>query len=201
MRMRRKGTLIVFEGMDGTGKTFHSRLLADRLGKGTVHMRGVLSDTALGKLARRAAERGMPGVLANPIELSDFLAGAAAIKRELRRGKTVVVDRYVYTPLNYLQVAEGKKAQARLLSLIGRALPKPDIVLLLTASLEEAQKRKAQKSALDRKVLDKSIYARMGANLRRLVSGHNALEIDTGRPANKVHAEIMEKVAARLRRR
>ncbi|MGC8603492.1 MAG: dTMP kinase [Desulfomonilaceae bacterium] len=129
---------IVFEGIDGSGKTTQARLLADFL-----ESRGILfvltrepSDGAIGKQLRHLTSRLTPeeeSVLFLEDRLHHFetLIGPA-----LKAGKHVICDRYYYSSAAY-QGAQGLNPDA-ILNKNRSVVPAPDIVFLIRVSVETA---------------------------------------------------------------
>ena len=138
------GPLIVFEGIDGSGKTslskmFHGHLL--RGGTAALWLREP-SDSPLGEKIRRLAQD--RDAISIPEELELFLQDRrwdveANILPALRAGKTVVMDRYYYSNACY-QGARGLDVEA-ILRTNRRFAPEPDVVFIIDADVERALAR------------------------------------------------------------
>jgi dTMP kinase len=136
--MMAPGKLIVFEGIDGTGKTTQLSLLAK-----------VLSDRGLPVVSTREPTEGVYGKKIRELyrnresispreELELFLADRHEHVRELLRpallaGKIVLCDRYILSTVAY-QGAAGLDTEEILAQ--NDFAPTPDIVLLFQASPE-----------------------------------------------------------------
>src|SRR3989344_1301036 len=102
-----RGIFIVFEGPDGTGTTFHSEVLAERLrkaGKRAVILTREQTDGACGKKVRMILT---DGIYTDPADLQKCFCDDRAehvehvINPALRSGKIVITDRYVTSTLIY----------------------------------------------------------------------------------------------------
>jgi dTMP kinase len=129
-----RGTFIVLEGLDGTGKSTQLARLARRLAAGgrEVVATGEPDDCAPGRVLRELAQRHVP--VAAEEELALFVAQRRIHVREriapaLARGAIVLSDRYFLSTVAY-QGARGLDP-ARLLAESEAEFPLPDLVLLL----------------------------------------------------------------------
>ena len=104
-----KGRFIVFEGIDGSGKTTQLKLLAERLrseGK-MVYMTAEPTDMPSGKALREAlggkvkkSEWDMALMFVSD-RIAHNLDGESGIKKKLDEGYYVICDRYYYSTLAY----------------------------------------------------------------------------------------------------
>lgn len=126
------GILIVFDGIDGGGKTTQAKLLADVLTAAgeTVTLSKEPTDGPWGKQLRASATTGRMS-LAD--ELHAFTEDrkqhvAGLIAPTLARGEIVILDRYFYSTIAY-QGARGGDVKA--IEAEQRAIaPQPDVVLM-----------------------------------------------------------------------
>ena len=144
----RRGTFVVFEGIDGSGKSTQARQLAERLraaGHDVVETREPYDCPAGRKIRQmaRSSERVAPEQ-----ELAWFQEQRREHVRDviapaLRAGRIVVCDRYFLSTVAY-QGARGLDAAA-ILRESEAAFPIPDLVLLVridvTAGLARASER------------------------------------------------------------
>ena len=131
---RRRGLFIVFEGIDGSGKTTQGRALLRRLrrrGREAVFLREPTRGT-WGRAIKRMAARA--GSLTPEQELELFVKDrrenvAKNIKPALAAGKVVVLDRYYYSTIAY----QGSKGidRGRIRRMNEAFAVKPDLVVIL----------------------------------------------------------------------
>lgn len=140
-KAKKSGKFIVIEGMDGCGKSTHSKLLSRWLesqGK-DVLLTGEPSHGKIGRLLRvYLKEETLPVV-----DAFLFIADRAehlekTVKPALAAGKIVICERYYYSTLAY-QTAQGMDRDW-LMKLNAFAV-EPDLVLLLDLTPEQAYKR------------------------------------------------------------
>ncbi len=143
---------IVFEGIDGSGKSTQFRLFCDRLNKEGCRVWETLEPTKrnIGNVIRERlhAGAGMPGdwegLVYGMLFYADRVEHNFDIKRELDAGKTVVSDRYYHSTLAY-QRTQGLDMDF-LLDLHGKLqqrgyVRKPDVTFFVDVPAEEAMKR------------------------------------------------------------
>jgi dTMP kinase len=196
--MAKRGVFIVFEGIDGSGKSTHIKALAEELrGRGY----GVLqtsepSKDRIGNFIRRYAERN-DGRLTPETEALLFAADRfehvkTVIEPALRRGRIVISDRYLYSSLAY-QGAGGLDLDW--IREMNRFAPKPDIGILLDIlpefSLQRVDRRKT--------VFEVSDYLRKVRNIYlKLVEGGELVRVDADKPRKAVQMEVFSLVEALL---
>lgn len=190
------GRLIVFEGIDGCGKTTQIARLHRRMPK-ALRLREP-GGTAIGEKVRDLlADRKHDGMSAWT-ELLLFMAARAQLVEErlrpaLERGRTVLLDRYYPSTAAY-QGAAGRIGSRFVMDLAERTLafPKPDRVLLFDVDEREAFRRRHRKA--DR------MEAKGLAYQRRVRSGYLTLArgdrrrwrvIDASQPVDAVHEAVL----------
>jgi len=129
-----EGILVVFEGLDGSGKTTQAKLLVDNLQK---HGRKALylkepTDGRWGRKIREIASRGRDNVTPRQ-ELEFFLRDREEdvknnILPALANGETVVMDRYIHSNMAY-QGALGFDVE--MIRKENLRFPQPDAVFFL----------------------------------------------------------------------
>lgn len=139
----KKGSFIVFEGIDGTGKSTQTRALADYLR--SLHQDVVLSreptDGPWGKKLRESAQTGR---LPAEQELEFFLKDRRQhldelILPSLAAGKTVILDRYYFSTMAYQGARGLDPAEIRRLN--EEFAPPPDLLLILDLDVDTALQR------------------------------------------------------------
>ncbi len=153
----KKGKFIVFEGIDGAGKSTQAKMLADYLSSKGRQAVLTAEPTSLesGKALRRAlsgAEKKSEEQLAMMF-VSDRIAhneeGENGIIALLERGIDVISDRYYYSTLAY----QGQTTDYEWVKSMNKKCPKitrPDICFYLDLSAEESLSRiKARNETLE----------------------------------------------------
>jgi dTMP kinase len=129
------GLFIVFEGLDGAGKTTQVRLLVERLQRCSYEVVQLKepTDGPWGQQIRRMAQQGRQHVSIET-ELTWFLEDrrqdvAENIKPALAQGKIVVLDRYYFSTMAYQGARGGDPDTIRQLN--EAFAPPPDLLFLL----------------------------------------------------------------------
>jgi len=158
-----RGALIVLEGCDRTGKTTQAQMLIDTLkkqGKSAEFMRFPDRSTSIGGIIN--------SYLSCASELEDhsihllFSANrwelVPKILSTLESGKSVIIDRYAFSGVAFSGAKKNMTLEWCKNSDIG--LPRPDLVLFLDLSHEEAQRR-AQfgEERYEKEEFQKKVYA------------------------------------------
>jgi len=204
------GAFIVFEGIDGAGKSTQARLLAEeltKLGHGVVLTKEP-TDTPFGKLIRRLVlTGGKEGIIdgakiSREAEALLFAADRAEhvdklIRPSLRSGKTVVSDRYFYSSLAY-QWARG--LDLKWLIDLNRFAIRPDLVILLDLPPEEGLKRingRSIRSEFD-KIFELQIKVR--ENYLKLADVfEEVVVVDARGSVLEVHERVMREIFQKLK--
>lgn len=143
------GKIIVFEGIDASGKTTHARELVEKLTKDGV--RAVYTkeptDGEVGKLIRRilSAEEKVPPVALQYLFCADRAVHQEQIIQQLKDGYIVVSDRYLWSAVAYGIADMGGVTDFYLtahsvLSFYNQFMS-PDYTLFLDVEINEAVKR------------------------------------------------------------
>jgi len=140
----RRGRLIVFEGLDQSGKQTQSELLRDALssdGRSVQLLSFPDYDTAIGDEIRRAlrGERDYAADVMQLLYVANRYEHRAAIERGLEQGVTFVCDRYLASSVAY---GEAQGLDPLWLQAIQQFLPVPDMTVLLDIAPERAAARK-----------------------------------------------------------
>ena len=193
-RMARRGVFIVFEGIDGSGKSTHIKALAKELkGRGyNVIQTSEPSKDRIGNFIRRYAERNdhrlTPETEALLFAADRFEHVMTVVEPALKRGRIVISDRYLYSSLAY-QGAGGLDLDW--IREMNRFAPKPDLGILLDLlpefSLQRVERRKT--------VFEVSDYLRKVRNIYlRLVEEGDLVKVDADKPRKAVREEIFSLV-------
>jgi dTMP kinase len=188
--------LIVFEGIDGSGKTslsrmFHATLLEN--GVPAVWLREP-TDSPLGKKIRRIAQD--KESISIQEELEYFLEDRRwdvekNILPALRSGKTVVLDRYYYSNACY-QGARGLDMDA-ILRLNRQFAPEADLVFIIDVDVDRALARISSARQEVAKLFEKKDFLeKVRANYLAL-AGANLVRIDGNPDLKTVMADVIRR--------
>jgi len=196
-----KGHFIVFEGIDGSGKSTQAALLARALeARGaSVLLTREPSDSAAGLRLKRLAKEGRKG-----ISLDEEIALFQEDRREhcersvnpaLEAGKWVVCDRFWFSTLAYqgaLGADMGKIEQES-----RREFPAPDLVVYLEISPQAGLERirKNREGGLAPAYEKKDFLEKVVKNYARQ-AGSGWLRLDALRPQEELAGEILKAVLA-----
>ena len=188
--------LIVFEGIDGSGKTSLSRLFLGYLtkkGVPAVWLREP-TDSALGDKIRRVAQESEH--ISPQQELDYFVQDRRwdvenNILPALGAGKTVVLDRYFYSNACY-QGARGLDMQA-IIDLNLSFAPRPDLTFVIDVDVDRALARISNsRPGLAMLFENKEFLLKVRANYLKLAGPQLAL-IDGNRDLQTVLADIIDR--------
>jgi dTMP kinase len=148
--VRRKGVLIVIEGLDGSGKSTQAAILARRLSKSQKVM--LTAEPSNGKIGNFIRECCLYGDKRLPMEAEALLFAADRVEHvqnEIRdaldEGKFVICDRYVYSSLAYQGSAGLSLDWIRTIN--ARAL-QPDFSIFIDVSPEQVLERLHRKKSV-----------------------------------------------------
>jgi dTMP kinase len=196
------GMLIVFEGIDGSGKSTQARLLAAALQKiqqhGQLATEIVLTEEPTTGLLGQKLRTYLAGPVRNLTaeeELHLFVMDrkehvAQIIKPALAAGKIVICDRYYYSSVAY-QGALGLDVGAILAENEAFA-PEPDLVFLLSLSIPEALKHLSKKGTKARQVSESPPYLEQVAAIYASLDGPAFRHLDGSLPPEVLHETVLE---------
>jgi dTMP kinase len=197
------GSLLVFEGLDGSGKTTQRTRLAARLraaGRDVLETAEPYDGGTWGPRIRTMARSGK--TLPAAEELRWFLEQRREHVREriapaLAAGRVVLCDRYFLSTAAY-QGARGLDAEA-ILADGEREFPLPDLVLLLEMEAARALERVAARAGPREPVFERlEFLERVAANFQRLQRRY-LVRIDADRGADAVEADVLDAVRQRTK--
>ena len=194
------GIFIVFEGIDGSGKSTQSKMLKKHLEKKSykTFLTQEPSNSAIGKLIKKSINSGKKNISNEAIALlfaADRAEHIKKIKRELEKGKSVICDRYYYSSLAY-QGASG--LSLNWLMEINKFAIKPSIAFYLDIAPEKALERIKKRKT-------KSYFEKLAflSNVRKIYKQlckeyEELFEIDASKGREEVHREIVKILKSQL---
>jgi dTMP kinase len=193
----KRGILIIFEGIDGTGKSTQCSLLAKSLSKIQVPNIVLAEPTrgAWGMKIRRLLSDGRQGISPQE-ELSWFINDRKEdietnIMPALKKHKVVLMDRYYFSTAAYQGALGLDPDQIRLEN--EKFAPIPDRVLIFLASpekcLERIESSRDQKSAFEK--LD---YLKNVQEIFKSFNGPNIRFIESVGSVSEVHEKVLMEI-------
>ena len=197
----KRGLLIVFEGIDGCGKSTQLRLLADALEKAghPVVVTREPTDGDHGRRIRAAARSGEDVPAAT--QLGWFVADrrehvASVIAPALAAGHVVVSDRYTLSSVAY-QGARGLDPE-RILADSEAEFPLPDLAIVVEVDARLGLARVEERGGVAEPGFEQlELLEAVAANFAALRCPYLA-RVDGARPVAVVHRDILAVVEARL---
>ena len=192
------GHLIVFEGLDQSGKQTQAELLRDHLKEHGRKARLVSFPdygTSIGEEIARAlqGEREYEADVMQLLYIANRYERKPDLQRWLDGGLVLVCDRYVASSIAY---GEAQGLDPAWLTDMQKFLPVPWLTIMLDIAPETAVQRKAVDR--DRYERDLALQARVRDSYRRQAREQNWLRLDGERPKDVIAAEVFNAVASRL---
>ena len=195
-----RGKLVSIEGIDGCGKSTHTRLLARWL-----RARGykvVVTDEPTNGPIGRIIKRILRGELKVPVAAEALLFAAdrlyhlnKLILPAMRAGKIVITERYTYSSLAY-QSARGLNLQW--IAKINEKVLKPDLAVLIDVPADVGLRRIKGVRELDTFEKDLKLQQKVRVNYLSVSKKGGAKILNGNRPAREVQAELRKLVEAVL---
>jgi len=192
------GVLIVFEGLDQSGKQTQAELLRDRI-KADGRKARLLSfpdyGTSIGEEIARAlqGEREYRPDVMQLLYVANRYERKPDLQRWLDGGLILVCDRYIASSIAY---GEAQGLDPVWLAAMQKFLPSPALTIMLDIAPETAVRRKSVDR--DRYERDLAMQTRVRQSYRRLASEQNWLRLDGERPKDAIAADVFNGVGARL---
>lgn len=179
---------IVFEGIDGAGKSTQIKLLKDWLEQNGFDVETVVepTDSEVGKLIRKILQR--PDATTDRIQKTLgllFAADRMLIMDKLNDdSKVILSDRSFISSLAYQEPADWIKQ-------INKYAKEPDLVLLLDVDVKTSVNRCSKEDEFE----NEEFLSKVKANYLDLISNFNHEIIDASTGVNKVSTDIKKAVA------
>ena len=185
------GDLIVLEGVDGCGKDTQIKLLKESmefsLYKYPTDNFQMLRDFLNRKITLEPKSLFL-------LFLADIAEQQKLIEGELGEGKTVILDRYVFSTVAYELGAIGHDNAKDIIEKTG--FLRPDKVILLDIPPEVSQDRKKRQKELDRYEEDMKYLGRVRNNFLKLYKesfmARRWCKIDATKDISTINKEILE---------
>jgi dTMP kinase len=190
--LRSAPLLIVFEGIDGSGKTTQAKMLAGRLAKIEVPvlLAAEPSDSPAGVAIKSMKTRPSAEEEARLFTEDRRYHVELVIKPALKEGRTIICDRYVYSSAAY-QGARGIDPEA-IIAANREFAPPADITFLLEITVEAALARIASKRHEGFSLFELQEDL-MGVDaIYRGLNDPSLYRIDAAFPENQIHEMILE---------
>jgi dTMP kinase len=190
--------LIVFEGLDQSGKQTQGELLRDRL-KAEGGKARLVSFPDYGTSIGEEIARALQGEREYGPDVMQLLYVANRYERKpdlvrwLEGGVTVVCDRYAASSIAY---GEAQGLDPEWLATLQRFLPVASMTIMLDIDPATAVERKAV--ARDKYERDLDMLARVRTSYQRQAREENWVLLDGERPKDAIAADIFSAVASRL---
>jgi dTMP kinase len=193
-----RGLLVVFEGLDQSGKQTQAERLFERLtGAGrTVRLLSFPSyTTALGAEIGKAlhGERDYGPDTMQLLFVANRFEWKPEIERELARGTVIVCDRYIASSIAY---GEAFGLDAAWLAEIQRYLPPPDLTVLLDADPSMSATRKTANR--DKYERDLALLSRVRDSYLRQAAAPGWLRLDANRDRDAIAGDVFAAVSSLL---
>ena len=197
-----RGLLIVFEGVDGAGKTTQVRLLDERLRREGYDVVCLKEPTEgpWGQKLRHLAQHGRQEV-SPATELEWFLQDRREdvehnIQPALARGQIVVLDRYYFSTIAYQGALQLDPEEIRVRN--EAFAPPPDLLFLLELPAEQGFQRVRQRGALSH--FERLDYLERVAAIFAAMRFPYLTRIDASAAPTTVQERIWQDVASLLAR-
>ena len=190
MAMSNRGYFIVFEGVDGGGKSTQIKMLSEYFKEVGYDVELHMEPTHefIGSLLwtyMRSKNRSFNPETEALLFAADRIEHGKTIQRALDEGKVIISDRYLHSSLAY-QGAAG--VDVEWMKSLNRHALKPDLVILLDIDPEKSLERVSDR---DKTVFEESEYLkRVRAEYLRYADAGELIVVDATQPIMDVHVEI-----------
>lgn len=194
----KKGILVVFEGLDGSGKTTQINLLKDWFEKNNKIVYNTKQPTDFYRKDKRVRNYLDKGIVPNMYSIA-LLAAAdrtyqneAEIKPILSKGINIISDRYLYSSLAFFK-ARGIEYEE--ISRLNKNIEKPDVVIFLDVkpkkALERIKIRDGENIKFEEK--DDNTFIQVRNNFLEVLP-KDTLIIDSSKSIEEIHKIIINHI-------
>src|SRR2546421_1977771 len=190
--------LIVFEGLDQSGKQTQAEMLRDRLKQDGRKARVVSFPdygTSIGEEIARAlqGERDYEPEVMQLLYVANRYERRSDLQRWIDGGLILICDRYVASSVAY---GEAQGLDPRWLADVQKFLPSPTLTIMLDIAPETAVQRKAVDR--DRYERDLDMQGRVRQSYRRQAVAAGWVVVDGERPKEAIADDVFSAAASRL---
>jgi dTMP kinase len=188
----KKGVLIVFEGIDGSGKSTQAEILMNRLQKEDIDV-VYFREPSKGKWGRKIKKKALhPDSITPEEELGLFLKDRREnveknLKPALKKKKVAILDRYYYSTIAY-QGAKG--IDEKLITRMNEEfVVQPDLVFIFDIDPQKGLERIESRKKKDR-LFEREDYLVKVREIFRSFKGEKFVHIDALKSKEEISKEI-----------
>ncbi|MDO5861883.1 MAG: dTMP kinase [Thermoplasmata archaeon] len=190
------GSLIVFEGIDGTGKSTACRLAAEALRRKGLAVEVTAEPTheGIGAFIRSGAAGRISQRAESLLFTADRWEHTEAMRKSVSEGKVVLCDRYYASTAAYQSAKlEGDSADMDwLMSLCEPFVRVPDVVILLDADPAATLERVGVRGEAESKFENLPFLTQVRAAYLDLAERYGYEVVDASRPADDVLSDVLQ---------
>ncbi|KAF3054032.1 Thymidylate kinase [Didymella keratinophila] len=200
-----RGKLIVFEGLDRAGKTTQCQMLVEALqkeGQSVMFMRFPDRTTPIGQMINSylSGESEQEDHVIHLLFSANRWEAVPKITKAIEQGTTVIIDRYYYSGIVYSAAKQNPSMTLDWCRHPDVGLPRPDLVLFLHISAEDAAARGGYGTERYEKKAMQDRVRELFEEIQGKKEGDDFVVIDAGGSMEDVQREIQQKTRAALER-